>query len=82
MRIAMRVLVLISLPVVAFAWIGPATRAAFVPECGELRLLASVAPVPSCVRSPIEMAALCLTLIAIAAAGYAMFRLSARRSLR
>ena len=78
----MRVLVLIAVPVVAFGWIGPAIRAAPVPECGQLRLAASVAPVPSYVPSAIVMAVACLALIAIAAAGYVMLRPRARRSLR
>jgi hypothetical protein len=80
MRLALRVLVLIALPVVAFSWIGPSIHAASVPECGQLRLAASVAPEPSCVPSAIEVTAVCLMLIAIAAAGYAVFRPSARRS--
>ena len=79
----MRVLVLIALPMVAFGWIGPSSsRAAPVRECGELRLLSSVAPVPSCVPSAIEMAVVCLALMAIVAVGYAIFRPSVRRSLR
>jgi hypothetical protein len=74
MRLAMRVLVALTLPVVTFAWVIRLAVAPIPPECGELQLLDRFRPDVGCVPSAIEIAAVGLIVLAIAAVGYAVFR--------
>jgi hypothetical protein len=79
MRLGMRVLVVVVVPVVAFSWLEPAVRAASIPYCGQPELLDSFPHSPvSCLPTPFEAAAFSLALLMFSAAAVGVVRFLSR----